>query len=175
VIREYKSHSLPALPPTLQTPEGKQHGKIDFILIYSLPCCLFRRRKPGPVGQVRDKWLCLGGLSLKIQIPSTKLQINLKLQYSMTKTFQGKTLFGYSNFGHWDLFDIWNFNNAMKFQQNKSPLGLTKARPSGPGSLQVISLDLITPVFIRAPEVLRLRIFRHHWRCNIPETILGSN
>jgi len=24
----------------------------------------------------------------------------------MTKTLQDKTLFGFSNFGHWDLFDI---------------------------------------------------------------------
>jgi len=26
----------------------------------------------------------------------------------MTKTFQDETLFGFSNFGHWNLFDIWN-------------------------------------------------------------------
>ncbi|MFO8082907.1 MAG: hypothetical protein R6U27_01155, partial [Desulfobacterales bacterium] len=25
----------------------------------------------------------------------------------VTKTFQDETLFGFSNFGHWDLFDIW--------------------------------------------------------------------
>jgi len=69
----------------------------------------------------------------------------------MTKTFQGETLFGYSNFGHWELpfdfaqggesfdfaqdrepverfvepFDIWNFNKKLKFQQSKSPPGLT--------------------------------------------------
>ena len=24
------------------------------------------------------------------------------------KTFQCETLFGFSNFGHWSLFDIWN-------------------------------------------------------------------
>jgi len=43
----------------------------------------------------------------KYQIPSTKLQTNLKFQYSMTKT---KNRFGISNFGHCDLFDIfWNF------------------------------------------------------------------
>jgi len=45
-------------------------------------------------------------LCLKSQIPSTKLQINLKFQYSMTKTFQDEILFGISNFGHWKLFDI---------------------------------------------------------------------
>jgi hypothetical protein len=39
----------------------------------------------------------------KYQIPSTKLQTNLKFQYSMTKT---KNRFGISNFGHCDLFDI---------------------------------------------------------------------
>jgi hypothetical protein len=77
------------------------------------------------LGQVRDRWLCLGVLCLKSQIPSTppkerragKLQINppaiarhdragLKFQYSMTKTFQDETLFGIWNFGHWKLFDI---------------------------------------------------------------------
>jgi len=26
----------------------------------------------------------------------------------MTKTFQEKTLFGFLNFGHWNLFDIWD-------------------------------------------------------------------
>ena len=40
---------------------------------------------------------------VKYQIPSTKLQTNLKFQYSMTKT---RNRFGISNFGHCDLFDI---------------------------------------------------------------------
>jgi hypothetical protein len=40
---------------------------------------------------------------IKYQIPSTKLQTNLKFQYSMTKT---KNRFEISNFGHCDLFDI---------------------------------------------------------------------
>jgi len=36
----------------------------------------------------------------------------------MTKTFQDKTLFGFSNFGNWNLFDIWDlifgvFNNSL--------------------------------------------------------------
>jgi hypothetical protein len=93
---------------------------------------------PGPVGQVRDKWLCLGVLCLKIQIPSTKLQINLKFQYSMTKTFQGKTLFGYLNFGHWDLFDFWSLIFGISTRQRNyskaNPLwGDVKAGPSGPG------------------------------------------
>jgi len=51
----------------------------------------------------------------KSQIPSTKLQINLKFQYSTRgasacaardQTFQDETLFGFSNFGHCYLFDI---------------------------------------------------------------------
>ena len=65
---------------------------------------------------------------LKSQIPSTKLQIKLKLQYSMTKTVIGSffdilSMFGILNFGHaqrrrlrrvlwfiWYLiFVIWNF------------------------------------------------------------------
>jgi len=41
--------------------------------------------------------------SMKSQIPSTKLQTNIKFQYSMTKT---QNRFGISNFGHCDLFDI---------------------------------------------------------------------
>jgi len=41
---------------------------------------LFCPKKPGPLGQVRDIWLCLGVLCLKSQIPSTKLQINSKSQ-----------------------------------------------------------------------------------------------
>jgi len=35
----------------------------------------------------------------------------------MTKTFQGEILFGFSNFGHWKLFDICNFNNSMKLNK----------------------------------------------------------
>jgi len=34
----------------------------------------------------------------------------------MTKNFQDKTLFGFLDFGHWNLFDIWNFNKSMKLQ-----------------------------------------------------------
>jgi hypothetical protein len=55
---------------------------------------------------VCDIRLCLGVLCLKSQIPSTKLQINIKFQYSMTKTIRDEALFGISNFGHWTLFDI---------------------------------------------------------------------
>jgi len=39
---------------------------------------------------------------IKTQIPSTKLQINLKSQFSMTKTF------GILDFDHCYLFDIWD-------------------------------------------------------------------
>ena len=41
----------------------------------------------------------------------------------MTKTFKDETLFGFSNFGHWDLIDICNFVIPMNFNQGKSPLG----------------------------------------------------
>jgi hypothetical protein len=40
---------------------------------------------------------------MKSQTPSTKVQTNLKFQYSMTKT---QNRFGISNFGHCDLFVI---------------------------------------------------------------------
>jgi hypothetical protein len=49
---------------------------------------LLGSKKPGPQGQVRDRWLCLGVLCLKSQIPSTKLQINLKLQITNSKLVQ---------------------------------------------------------------------------------------
>ncbi len=78
---------------------------------------LFCLEKPGPLVQVRDRWLCLGVLCLKSQITSTKSQINLKLQYSMTKTFQGETLFGFSNFGHWKLFVICNLIFGISINQ----------------------------------------------------------
>jgi hypothetical protein len=66
---------------------------------------------------------------IKTQISSTKLQINLKSQYSMIKTFakiaarrdikfgesgmmplvqwRADPMFGFLNLGHWDLFEIW--------------------------------------------------------------------
>jgi hypothetical protein len=53
----------------------------------------------------------------------------------MTKTFHDKTLFGFSNFGHWKLFDICNFNNSMNFQQGKPLPGEPNAGPSEPGYL----------------------------------------
>jgi len=55
---------------------------------------------------------------------------NLKFQYSMTETFQDKTLFGFSNFGHWNLsfdfaqdgepvepFDIWDLIFGISINQ----------------------------------------------------------
>ena len=47
------------------------------------------------IAEVRDKWLCLRVLCLKSQIPIFNDQ-----------NFQGVTLFGFLNFGHWKLFDI---------------------------------------------------------------------
>jgi len=35
----------------------------------------------------------------------------------MTKTFQDKTLFGFSNFGHWNLFDIWDLIFGISISQ----------------------------------------------------------
>jgi hypothetical protein len=48
----------------------------------------FCPEKPGPLGQVRGRWLCLGVLCLKSQIQNTKLQINLKLQITNSKQVQ---------------------------------------------------------------------------------------
>jgi len=56
-------------------------------------------------------------LFLKPQIPSTTLQINLKFQYSISKNFQDKKLFGFSNFGHWNLFDIWDLIFGISITQ----------------------------------------------------------
>jgi hypothetical protein len=70
---------------------------------------LFCPEKPGPLGQVRVLRLCLGVLCLKSQIPSTKLQINLKFQAPNIKLQTGSLravgkaiifLFGILNLGH---------------------------------------------------------------------------
>jgi len=85
---------------------GLQYLKFIITLFSNLEnLILWDRRRSRPAG-VRDGWLCFG-VFLKSQIPSTKIQINHKLQYSMTKTFQDETLFGISNFDHWKLFGIW--------------------------------------------------------------------
>ncbi|MBW2679914.1 MAG: hypothetical protein JRD01_04075 [Deltaproteobacteria bacterium] len=108
-------------------------GKLD----NDLNQVLFCPEKLGPLGQVRDRWLCLGVLCLKSQIPSTKLQINLKFQYSMTKTFQDEILFGISNFGHWKLFDICDLIFVIfELPTNQIPSGdKTKPGPLGQDSL----------------------------------------
>ena len=52
----------------------------------------------------------------------------------MTKTFRDKPLFRFSNFGHWDLFDIWVLVfgiSTNNHQRSKSRQGITKAEPSG--------------------------------------------
>jgi hypothetical protein len=58
----------------------------------------------------------------------------------MTKTFKDKPLFRYSNFGYWDLFDIWVLvfgilinNDQSRCQAGQTPQGIIKARCSGPG------------------------------------------
>jgi len=78
---------------------------------------LFYPEKLGPLGQVIVLRRCLEVLFLKSQIPSTKSQINLRFQYSMTKIFQGETLFGFSNFGHWKSFDICNLIFGISISQ----------------------------------------------------------
>ena len=83
----------------------------------------------------------------KSQIPifnSTVVAKRLLWLSRLTKTFQDETLFVFSNFGHWSLFDIWHFNKSMNFQQSKSPLGTTKAGSSGPGFLLRVIVALRT-------------------------------
>jgi hypothetical protein len=87
-------------------------------------------------GQHRNK-------ALKFQIPSTKLQINLKIQYPMTKTFSWRhripsqtfvrrsfchlaqmlveRVFEILNLNHWDLFVIWclKFGNLKNLRSGK--------------------------------------------------------
>jgi hypothetical protein len=48
----------------------------------------------------------------KIQIPSTKLQINP--QAGKSQIF---TLFGFLNFGHWNLFDHWDLLFGISISQ----------------------------------------------------------
>jgi len=57
---------------------------------------------------------------MKSQTPSTKLQTNLKFQYSMTKT---QNRFGISNFGHCDLFDICDLLFGI-FNHSSTPIQL---------------------------------------------------
>ena len=68
-------------------------------------------------------------LCLKSQIPSTKFQINPKFQYSMIKTFQDETLFGFSNFGHWKLFDICDLIFVISELQTKQIPSGDKTKP----------------------------------------------
>jgi len=55
----------------------------------------------------------------KKQIPSTKLQINLKFQYTMTKTFKSciHLEFRILIIGICLLFGIWDFNQQMNFNK----------------------------------------------------------
>jgi hypothetical protein len=91
------------------------------------------------VARVKTIRLCLGVLCLKSQIPSTKSQTNLKLQIPNFKPVQSDCFFV------WDFefrsllfvcflgFVIWDFKMSMNLQQNKSPLGITKAWFFEPG------------------------------------------
>jgi len=78
---------------------------------------LFRLEKYSPLGKAEIFGYSFKILCLKIQIPSTKSQLNLKFQYSITKTFQHEMLFGFSNFGHWYLFDIWDLIFGISISQ----------------------------------------------------------
>jgi len=54
----------------------------------------------------------------------------------MTKTFQAEALFEFSNFGHWNLFDIWNLTFVISTSEcnpnNANPIwGSPKPAPLG--------------------------------------------
>jgi len=112
----------------------------------------------------------------KHQIPDTmpKAGKNHKFQYPMTKTLNDKTLFGFWNFGYWNLFDIWDFKNSMKLQHSKSLPGITKAGLSGPGYLylqpyhistklsnQFLSLDIYCRLCLSLAEIAFLSFVKH--------------
>ena len=60
-----------------------------------------------------------GGKTTKSQIPNTKLQTNLKLQYSMTKT----GLVRRRRIGHCDLpFDLAQGGESFDFAQDREPV-----------------------------------------------------
>jgi hypothetical protein len=63
----------------------------------------------------------------KIQIPSTKLQLNLKFQFFNHQNLPSKDIV--LNFGYW------NFTKSMKTQQRKYPPGITKYGTFGCGYL----------------------------------------
>jgi hypothetical protein len=89
---------------------------------------LFCPEKLGPLGQVKNRWLCLGVLCLKSKIPSTKLQINHKFQITNSKPVQRAAkvlaprerlffLFGVLNFGHCFLFVFWDLLFGISISQ----------------------------------------------------------
>ena len=61
--------------------------------------------------------LCFKHRYIKSQIPSTKIQINLNIQFSMTKTF------GILNFGHCNLpFGLAQGGESFDFAQDREPV-----------------------------------------------------
>jgi len=59
-------------------------------------------------------------ISNKSQIPifnSAVVATRLLWRSRLTKTFQGGTLFGFSNFGHWKLFVIYNLIFVISISQ----------------------------------------------------------
>ncbi len=100
-----------------------QYLNIDFIL-KNLVLWVSRRTRASRVRALRR---CLGIWCLKSQIPSTKLQINLKFQ--IPNRFKAIVFFVW-DFEFRSLFFvcflgvvIWNFNKSVNFQKSKSTLG----------------------------------------------------
>jgi hypothetical protein len=54
----------------------------------------------------------------KQQFSSTKKQTSTKFQFTMTKTTQGETLFGFWNFGYCDLFGIYYLEFVISYFQS---------------------------------------------------------
>jgi hypothetical protein len=63
----------------------------------------------------------------------------------MTKTIQDETLFGFSNFGHWKLFDIWDLIFEISIKQGLS----TNQIPSGDNQNQLLWARIFTLTLIK--------------------------
>jgi hypothetical protein len=88
---------------------------------------LFSPEKHGPLGQDRDRWLCLGSFVSKIT--NYKRQITNKSQIPIfnDQNISGRDIVWIFEFRLLEIvwylqFGICSFNNSMNFQQSKNPL-----------------------------------------------------
>ena len=124
---------------------------------------------------------------LKSQIPSTKLQINLKLQYSMTKTglecliLEIIHMFWILNFGHCDLFGIWYLwfgISPIKRDFRFAPTGLSaslwRIYPGWGGGVPILNLISSTTSSPIVSFILRIISSFKNWSWCIQTELFTS-